>query len=60
MNLCQKCIYDNLDLLILHVERIKKFEQTGDMQYIYRNNLDKACFQHDATYANNKDLLNRT
>ena len=25
-------------------ERIKKFEQTGDTQYIYRNELDKACF----------------
>ena len=37
-----------------------KFEQTGDTRYIYRNELDKACFQHDAAYADNKDLLNRT
>ena len=43
-----------------HKERIKKIEQTGDTQYIYRNELDKACFQHDAAYADNKDLLNRT
>ena len=43
-----------------HKERNKKFEQTGDTQYIYRNELDKACFQHDAAYADNKDLLNRT
>ena len=44
-----------------HKERIKKFEQTGDTQYIYRNEaLSKACFQHDAAYADNKDLLNRT
>ena len=43
-----------------HKERIKKFEQTGDTQYIYRNELDKACFQHDAAYTNNKDLFNRT
>ena len=43
-----------------HKERIKKFEQTGDTQYIYRNELDKACFQYDAAYADNKDLLNRT
>ena len=41
-------------------ERIKKFEQTGDTRYIYKNELDKACFQHDAAYADNKDLLNRT
>ena len=43
-----------------HKERIKKFEQAGDTQYIYRNELDKACFHYDAAYANNKDLLNRT
>ena len=43
-----------------HKERIKRFEQTGDTRYIYRNELDKACFQHDAAYADNKDLLNRT
>ena len=43
-----------------HKERIKKSEQTGGTQYIYRNELDKACFQHDAAYPNNKDLLNRT
>ena len=43
-----------------HKERIKKFKQTGDTQYIYRNELDKACFQHATAYADNKDLLNRT
>ena len=43
-----------------HKERIKKFEQTSDTRYIFRNKLDKACFQHDAPYADNKDLLNRT
>ena len=34
-----------------HKERIKKFKQTGDTdrRYIYRNELDKACFQHDST-----------
>ena len=43
-----------------HEERIKKFNQTGDTRYIYRNDLDKACFQHDSAYADNKDLINRT
>ena len=43
-----------------HKEKIKKFEQTGDTRYIYRNELDKACFQHDSAYADHKDLLNRT
>ena len=43
-----------------HKERIKKFKQTGDTRYIYRNELDKACFQHDSAYADHKDLINRT
>ena len=43
-----------------HKERIKKFKQTGDTRYIYRNDLDKACFQHDSAYADNKDLITRT
>ena len=43
-----------------HKERIQKFKETDDARYIYRNELDKACFQHDAAYADNKDLLNRT
>ena len=43
-----------------HKERIKKFNQTGDTRYIYRNELDKACFQHDSAYADNKNLINRT
>ena len=28
-------------------ERIQKFKQTGNSRYIYKNELDKACFQHD-------------
>ena len=43
-----------------HKERIKKFKQTGDTRYIYRNELDKACFQHNSAYADHKDLINRT
>ena len=43
-----------------HKERIKKFKQTGDTRYIYRNELDKACFQHDFAYADHKDLITRT
>ena len=41
-------------------KELKKFNQTGDTRYIYRNDLDKACFQHDSAYADNKDLINRT
>ena len=41
-------------------ERIQKFKETGDSRYIYRNELDKACFQHDTTYGDFKDLAKGT
>ena len=43
-----------------HKERIQKFKETGDTSYIYRNELDKACFQHDVAYGDFKDLARRT
>ena len=41
-------------------KRIQKFKETGDSRYIYRNELDKVCFQHDMTYGDFKDLAKRT
>ena len=41
-------------------ERIQKFKETGDTSYIYKNELDKACFQHDMAYRDFKDLKRRT
>ena len=41
-------------------ERIQKFKETGDTSYIYKNELDKACFQHDMAYGDFKDLKRRT
>ena len=43
-----------------HKERIKKFKETGDTRYLDRNEVDKACFQHDSAYTDHKDLINRT
>ena len=43
-----------------HKQRIQKFMQTGGTNYIYRNELDKACFAHDAAYSGSKDLAKRT
>ena len=43
-----------------HKKRIKEFKRRGDTRYIYRKELDKACFQHDSAYADHKDLINRT
>ena len=41
-------------------ERIQNFKETGDTSYIYKNELDKACFQHDMTYGDFKDIRRRT
>ena len=41
-------------------ERIEKFMQTGNTYFVYRNELDKACFQHDMAYSKPKDLSKRT
>ena len=41
-------------------ERIQKFKETGDSRCIYKNELDKACFQHDMAYGDFKDLTRRT
>ena len=34
--------------------------QTGNADFIYRNELDKTCFQHDMAYGESKDLAKRT
>ena len=41
-------------------ERIQKFKETGDTRYIYKNELDKACFQHNMAYEDFKGLKKRT
>ena len=41
-------------------KRIQKFKETGDTKYIYKIELDKACFQHDMAYEDFKDLARRT
>ena len=41
-------------------ERIKKFKETGKSIYIYLNELDKACFQHDMAYRDFEHLNKRT
>ena len=45
---------------IKNKERIEKFIQTGNTDFIYRNDLDKACFQHGMAYGKSKNLTKRT
>ena len=41
-------------------ERIENFMKTGITDSIYKNKLDKACFQHDMAYRYFKDLARRS
>ena len=41
-------------------ERIEKLMQIGNTDFIYKNELDRACFQHDMAYGKSKDLVKRT
>ena len=43
-------IYSACGAFTKNKERIEKLKGTGDTDYIYKNELDKACFQHDVAY----------
>ena len=45
---------------LLKTDRIQKFKETRDSQYIYQNELDEACFQLGMAYGDLKDLPRRT
>ena len=59
MHLRQPCFtYSACGPFTRNKQRIQKFMQTGDTNYIYKSELDKACFQHDMAYGKYKDLEN--
>ena len=53
-------IYSSFGPFTKNKERIQKIKKTEDSQYIYKNELDKACFQYDMAYGDFKDLTRRT
>ena len=42
--------------MIKNKERIQNFKETGNLRYIYKNELDRAYIQHDLPYWDFKDL----
>ena len=52
--------YSACGLFTKNKEKILKFMLTGNTNYIYKTDLDKAYFQHDMAYGENKDLTKRT
>ena len=47
------------DKLLKIKKKNKKFKETGEKKCIYRNELDKACFQYDMAYGDFKYLERR-
>ena len=61
MNLKQPgCAYSDSGPFNRNKEKILKFTQAGNTNYVYKNNLDKSCFQQDMAYCKSKDLTKRT
>ena len=52
--------YSACGSFIRNKEQIQKLKKTGDTSYVYKNELDKACFQHDMAYGDFKDIKRRT
>ena len=52
--------YSACGLFTKNKERIEKFMQTRNTDFINKNELDLACFQHDMAYRKSKDLARRT
>ena len=52
--------YSGCGPLTKHRERIQKFRETCNLKHLYRNELDKSCFAHEAAYSDSKDLERRT
>ena len=52
--------YSACGLFIKNKERIQMFKETGDSRCVYQNEPDKACFQHDISCGDFKDLTRRT
>ena len=52
--------YSACGSFIKNKERIQTFKETGDTSYIYKNELEKACFEHEIAYGDFKDISRRT
>ena len=51
--------YSACGLFTKNKKSIEKYIRTGNTDCIYKNYLDKACFQHDMAYGKYKDLSKR-
>ena len=51
-------------MLLVHLPKtnneLKSLCKLKILNFIHKNELDKACFQHDMAYGKSKDLVKRT
>ena len=65
-NVCLNCTKNSLVSPVASVFPLLKTKKelknlcSQGKEFIYGNELDKACFQHDMAYGNSKDLAKRT
>ena len=52
--------YSACGLFTKNKERTEKFMRTGNTDFIYKKELDKAFFQNDMAYGKTKDLVKKT
>ena len=52
--------YSARGVLTKHPQRIQKLKEASDLHHLYKNELYKAYFAHDAAYANSIGLAKRT
>ena len=52
--------YSACGLFTKHHERIQKFREKENLKHLYRKELEKSCFAHDAAHSDSKDLAKRT
>ena len=55
-----KFTYSACGTFTKHKQRVQKYKETGDTNYIYKNELDKDCFADDTAYSASQDLTKRT
>ena len=52
--------YNTCGTFTRNKDRIEQFIQTGNTDFFYINELNKACFQDDMAYGKSKDSAKRT
>ena len=48
-----------VDHLLNILKEFNKFRETANLKHLHRNELEKACFAHDAAYSDSKDLVKK-